>query len=91
MRTYPSIIIAAVMAACVPSSFAQGTVVFNNGTGLVLQETYSGFMPVPKGGGQGEGKMSMATKLNFDKKKNAVELENHSSEPVRLQQVKLEK
>lgn len=41
--------------------------------------------------GEGEGKMAVATKLRFDKEKNAVELENYSSEPVRLQQVKVEK
>jgi hypothetical protein len=46
---------------------------------------------LPKGGGQGEGKLSIATKLNFDKKKNSVEFENYSSEPVRLQQVALQK
>lgn len=46
---------------------------------------------LPKGGGEGEGKMALATKLTFDKKKNVVELENYSSEPVRLQQVTVEK
>lgn len=35
--------------------------------------------------GKGEGKMAVATKISFDKKKNAIELENYSSEPVRLQ------
>ena len=40
--------------------------------------------------GKGEGRMSYATQLNFDKKKNAIELENYSSEPVRLQNVKIE-
>jgi hypothetical protein len=44
---------------------------------------------LPKGGGEGEGKMAVATKLTFDKKKNTVEMENYSSEPVRLQQVKV--
>lgn len=39
--------------------------------------------------GEGEGKMAVATKISFDKKKNAIELENYSSEPVRLQQVKV--
>lgn len=34
--------------------------------------------------GKGEGKMAVATKINFDKKKNTMELENYSSEPVRL-------
>jgi hypothetical protein len=55
MNKYPSIIIAAVVAVCVTSVFAQGTVVFNNGNGgLVL--TYSpqvnSIIPMPKGGGQ---------------------------------------
>lgn len=39
--------------------------------------------------GEGEGKMAVATKISFDKKKNAVELENYSSEPVRLNQVRV--
>ena len=37
--------------------------------------------------GKGEGKMAVATKISFDKKKNQIELENYSSEPVRLQNV----
>jgi len=41
--------------------------------------------------GEGTGKASLATKITFDKKKNIMELENYSSEPVRLQQVKIEK
>jgi hypothetical protein len=41
--------------------------------------------------GNGEGKMAYATKITFDKKKNTVELENYSSEPVRLTTVKSEK
>ncbi len=41
--------------------------------------------------GRGEGKLAVATKLSFDKKKNVVELENYASEPVRLQQVRAEK
>ena len=41
--------------------------------------------------GEGQGKMAYATKITFDKKKNTVELENYSSEPVRLNTVKLEK
>ncbi len=40
--------------------------------------------------GQGEGRMAYATQISFDKKKNTVELENYSSEPVRLNQLKLE-
>jgi hypothetical protein len=39
--------------------------------------------------GEGEGKLSIATKVNFDKKKNTIELETYASEPVRLQQVKV--
>ena len=37
--------------------------------------------------GKGQGKMAVATKINFDKKKNQLELENYSSEPVRLNNV----
>ena len=40
--------------------------------------------------GEGEGKMSVATKISYNKKKNAVELENYASEPVRLTTVKVE-
>ena len=38
--------------------------------------------------GEGEGRMAYATKITFDKKKQNVELENYSSEPVRLNQIK---
>jgi len=41
--------------------------------------------------GTGEGKMSLATKITLNKKTNTVELENYSSEPVRLQNVKVDK
>jgi hypothetical protein len=41
--------------------------------------------------GEGEGKMAVATQLRFDKKKNTIIFENYSTEPVRLQQVKVEK
>jgi hypothetical protein len=41
--------------------------------------------------GEGQGKLAYATKISFDKKKNAVELENYSSEPIRLTTVKAEK
>jgi len=34
--------------------------------------------------GKGEGKMAVATKIDFDKAKKQIELENYSSEPVRL-------
>ena len=40
--------------------------------------------------GEGEGKMSVATKITYNKKKNTVELENYASEPVRLQNVRAE-
>jgi hypothetical protein len=39
--------------------------------------------------GEGEGKMAVATKISFDKKKNVVELENYGSEPVRLNALKM--
>lgn len=41
--------------------------------------------------GEGVGKASVATKISFDRKKNVMELENYSSEPVRLQNIKIEK
>ena len=40
--------------------------------------------------GKGEGKMAYALQINFDKKKNNIELENYSSEPVRLNNLTLE-
>lgn len=40
--------------------------------------------------GKGEGRMAYATQISFDKKKQAIELENYSSEPVRLNQLSLE-
>lgn len=40
--------------------------------------------------GKGEGKMAYATQINFDKKNNSIELENYSSEPVRLNNLELE-
>ena len=40
--------------------------------------------------GKGEGKMAYATQILFDKKKNQIELENYSSEPVRLNNLELE-
>jgi hypothetical protein len=39
--------------------------------------------------GKGEGRMAYATQIQFDKKKNTVELENYSSEPVRLNNLEL--
>ena len=41
--------------------------------------------------GTGVGKAAVATKIVFNKKKNVVELENYSSEPVRLNNIKIEK
>jgi hypothetical protein len=41
--------------------------------------------------GEGAGKASVATKINFDRKKNTMELENYGIEPVRLNQIKIEK
>lgn len=40
--------------------------------------------------GKGEGRMAYATQITFDKSKNAIELENYSSEPVRLNNLELE-
>jgi hypothetical protein len=40
--------------------------------------------------GVGEGKMSLATKIRFDKKNNTVVLEDYKSQPVLLQQVRRE-
>ncbi len=40
--------------------------------------------------GKGEGRMAYATQISFDKKKNQIELENYSSEPVRLNNLQLE-
>ena len=39
--------------------------------------------------GEGEGKMAVATKISFDKKTKTIELENYSSEPVRLNALKV--
>jgi hypothetical protein len=40
--------------------------------------------------GKGEGRMAYATQIKFDKKTNAIELENYSTEPVRLNNLELE-
>jgi hypothetical protein len=40
--------------------------------------------------GKGEGRMAYATQIKFDKKNNSIELENYSSEPVRLNNLELE-
>ena len=39
--------------------------------------------------GKGHGKMAVATKISFDKKKNQIEIENYASEPVRLNNVEV--
>jgi hypothetical protein len=41
--------------------------------------------------GTGEGKLSVATKITLNKKDNVVEIENYSTEPVRLNQVRIQK
>jgi hypothetical protein len=40
--------------------------------------------------GEGEGKLSVATKIAYNEKTHTVELENYASEPVRLQNVRVE-
>jgi hypothetical protein len=40
--------------------------------------------------GKGEGRMAYMTQITFDKKTNSIELENYSSEPVRLNELRLE-
>lgn len=39
--------------------------------------------------GRGQGKMSVATRIRFDRERQVVELENFTSEPVRLNDVKM--
>jgi len=40
--------------------------------------------------GAGQGKVAVATKIRWDKNKNVLELENYDTEPVRLNEVKME-
>ena len=40
--------------------------------------------------GSGQGKLAYGTRIVFDKKKNNIELENYGTEPVRLNNLKLE-
>jgi hypothetical protein len=40
--------------------------------------------------GKGEGRMAYGARIDFDKKKNQIALENYSSEPVRLNNLVLE-
>ena len=44
-----------------------------------------------KDGTKGEGKMAPFTQIKFDKKKNVIELENYGTEPVRLNNITVEK
>jgi len=41
--------------------------------------------------GEGEGRMAVATKITYNKEKQVLELENYSSEPLRLTTVRAEK
>ena len=41
--------------------------------------------------GEGEGKMSIATKVIYDKKENMITLENYQTSPVQLTNVKRER
>lgn len=41
--------------------------------------------------GRGVGKMAVATKIEFDEKKRQMVLENYATEPVRLNEVKIDK
>jgi hypothetical protein len=43
------------------------------------------------GDGEGEGKMSIATKIMYDDKKNEIVLENYQSQPVLLTEVRQER
>jgi hypothetical protein len=38
--------------------------------------------------GEGEGKMSLATKIQFDKEANTIELENYQTQPILLKSVR---
>ena len=39
--------------------------------------------------GKGVGKMAVATKIDFDKEKKVVQIENYGSEPVRLNEIRI--
>ena len=41
--------------------------------------------------GKGVGKMAVATRIEYDKKKKQMVLENYASEPVRLNEIKIQK
>jgi hypothetical protein len=42
-------------------------------------------------GDKGEGKMAAFTQIRYDKKKNVMEIENYGTEPVRLNNITVEK
>ena len=42
-------------------------------------------------GDKGEGKMASFTQIRYDKKKNVMEIENYGTEPVRLNNITVEK
>jgi hypothetical protein len=44
-----------------------------------------------KDGTKGEGKMAAFTQITYDKKKNVMEIENYGTEPVRLNNITVEK
>jgi hypothetical protein len=44
-----------------------------------------------KDGTKGEGKMAAFTQIRYDKKKNVMEIENYGTEPVRLNNITVEK
>jgi len=44
-----------------------------------------------KDGTKGEGKMAAFTQISYDKKKNVMEIENYGTEPVRLNNITVEK
>jgi hypothetical protein len=41
--------------------------------------------------GKGQGKLAAFTKITYDKKKNVMEIENYGTEPVRLNEITVEK
>jgi lipopolysaccharide export system protein LptA len=41
--------------------------------------------------GEGEGKFAVATRITYNKDKQVIELENYSSEPVRLTTIRAER
>lgn len=43
------------------------------------------------GAGTGEGKLSVATKVNYDQYRKTIQLETYASEPIRLQNLSIER